>query len=54
MKPSELIEIYGSQSKAAKALNVTRAAVNKWVKQGFIPPVRLWHVLAIVKGWKPL
>jgi predicted transcriptional regulator len=54
MTPTELIKHYGSQVKTAKALGVSRAAVQKWVKQGRIPPVRYWHVMATVQGWKPL
>ena len=54
MKPKELVKHYGSQVAAAKALGVSRAAVQKWVKSGRIPPVRYWHVMATVKGWKPL
>jgi predicted transcriptional regulator len=53
MTPKQLVKHYGSQVKAAKALGVSRAAVQKWVKAGRIPPVRYWHVMATVKGWKP-
>jgi predicted transcriptional regulator len=54
MTPTDLVKHYGSQSKTAKALGVSRAAVQKWIKQGRIPPVRYWHVMAMVQGWKPL
>jgi predicted transcriptional regulator len=54
MTPTELVKHYGSQVAAAKALGISRAAVQKWVKTGRIPPVRYWHVMAMVKGWKPL
>jgi DNA-binding transcriptional regulator YdaS (Cro superfamily) len=46
MDINELVKTYGSQTKLAKALGVTRAAVNQWVLAGRMPKGRMWQVMA--------
>jgi len=46
MDINELVKTYGSQTKLAKALGVTRAAVNQWVLAGQMPKGRVWQVMA--------
>lgn len=46
MDINELVKTYGSQTKLAKALGVTRAAVNQWVLAGRMPKGRVWQVMA--------
>jgi DNA-binding transcriptional regulator YdaS (Cro superfamily) len=42
----ELVKRYGNQTKLAKALGVSRAAVNQWVIAGQMPKGRIWQVQA--------
>jgi len=42
----ELVKTYGSQTKLAKALGVSRAAVHQWVTAGQMPKGRVWQVMA--------
>ena len=37
---------YGSQSKVAAAFGVTRAAVQRWVREGVLPAARQWQYKA--------
>ena len=37
MSPKQVVRHFGSQTKAAKALGVTRAAVNNWLRRGRVP-----------------
>ena len=46
MDINELVRQYGNQKKLAKALGVTRAAVNQWVLAGRMPKGRVWQVMA--------
>jgi len=39
MTPNQVIKFYGSETDAAKALRVTRQAVNYWKMKGRIPAV---------------
>lgn len=50
MKVKELIDLYGSQTAAAKALGVSVVAVHKWVKAGVIPELRQYQIEKITKG----
>ena len=38
MTPRQIIDHYGTQSNAAKALGITRAIVSYWLKQNKVPP----------------
>lgn len=42
----KLVKEYGSQTKLAKALGVSRAAVHQWVVAGEMPKGRVWQVMA--------
>lgn len=37
VRPSELIDFYGSQRAAGVALGVTFQAISKWKQQGYVP-----------------
>lgn len=50
MKPKELIEYYGKQQAAAKALGVTQQAVARWCSSGEIPLLRQYHVERVTSG----
>jgi len=50
MKAQQLIDRYGSQSAAARALGVGRAAVNKWVKKGVVPELTAYKLQVVTKG----
>lgn len=46
----QLIEYYGSQSKVADLLGVTRAAVTQWVNDGVLPPLRAIQIEVMSGG----
>lgn len=45
-----LIEFYGSQSKLATVLGVHRAAVNQWLVNGNLPPLRAIQIEMLTGG----
>ena len=38
MTPKDLIKHYGSQAAACRAIGYTRAAFQKWTKNGYVEP----------------
>ncbi len=50
MTPQQVVEYYGSVSATARALKVTRSAVQNWVKDGFVPPTRQYHIHVATNG----
>lgn len=46
----QVIEYYGSQSKVADLLGVTRAAVTQWVNDGVLPPLRAIQIEVLTDG----
>lgn len=48
MKKSEVVEHFGSASKVAKALNITRMAVSAWPE--IVPIQRQYELEHITKG----
>lgn len=50
MKPRDVIEFYGTQQKAADALGCRQQSVQKWLKAGFIPPLRQFQIEALTGG----
>ena len=49
-KLNELIEHYGSQTKLAKVLKVTRFAVSQWISQGGLPSMRAIEIEVKTNG----
>lgn len=50
MKPLEVIEYFGSQDKAAKALSISQPALSKWVKSGEVPKLRQYQIEKVTNG----
>jgi hypothetical protein len=50
MSPADLIEFYGSQKAAAKALGVSFKTVSMWRRRGFIPNGRQYQVQLVTLG----
>lgn len=50
MTPSELIRYFGSATKAAEALGITKAAPGMWAKRGYIPLARQKIIEEITHG----
>jgi hypothetical protein len=40
MKTADVFEYFGSKSAVARELNIGKAAVSKWDKDGLVPPLR--------------
>lgn len=49
-KIDQVVREFGSQSALAKALNVNRAQVSTWLKDGRMPPLRAIQVESMTKG----
>lgn len=49
-KLQQVIGHYGSQSKLAELLGVTRAAVTQWVNDGVLPPLRAIQIEVMSGG----
>lgn len=50
MTLEEVIEYYGNQSKVARALHISRAALTEWKKRGYVPLVQQYRLEKITKG----
>ena len=50
MTPTQVVNHYGTISKAARELGVTYQAVQHWVKTNEIPEVRQWAIQAKTGG----
>jgi DNA-binding transcriptional regulator YdaS (Cro superfamily) len=46
----QIVKHFGYQAKLAKALNVTRMAVNQWVKDDKIPPAQAIKIEILTNG----
>jgi len=44
MTPQQVIDHYGSQSAAARALGIKQPAIAQWLIDGKVPPVRQYQV----------
>ena len=49
MKPKDLIKKYGSQNAAAKALGISRQAINKWFRDNKIPMLRQYQLIVLLQ-----
>lgn len=50
MKPQEVIEYFGSQEKAAKALGIKQPNLSLWLKAGAVPELRQYQIEKITNG----
>lgn len=50
MTPQDAIEFFGSQHRAAAALQISQPAIAKWVRRGRIPPVRQYQIQVVSRG----
>ena len=50
MRLEKLIDHFGSQTRMAKALNVTQGAVHHWVNADALPPLRAIEIERITFG----
>lgn len=53
MTPQEAIDIYGSVSRLARAIGVTRQTVHRWVNTGQVPP-HYQALITLLATMKPL
>lgn len=51
LEPSEAIRLAGSIRDLAELLDVRRQAVEKWLKDGKIPPRRLLELMQMKPRW---
>ena len=47
-----LLKEFGTQMALAKAFNVSRQAVSKWVKAGELPALRVYQARELLRGAK--
>jgi len=47
-----LLKTFGTQMALAKAFNVSRQAVSKWVKAGELPALRVYQARELLRGAK--
>ena len=50
MKPSEIIELYGTQAEAGKALGISQSAISQWLRDGEVPHLRQHQIQVITAG----
>lgn len=50
MSPTELINYFGNQSKAAIALELKQPNISRWVAKGSIPILRQYQIESLTKG----
>jgi DNA-binding transcriptional regulator YdaS (Cro superfamily) len=50
MKKQEVIEFFGGNNAAARALGITKAAVSAWGED--VPPLRVFHVRHVMEQVK--
>lgn len=50
MKPIDVIEYFGSQEKAAKALGMKQPNISKWLTRGVVPELRQYQIEKLTRG----
>lgn len=50
MKPIDIINLYGTQTSAAKALGVSQSAISQWLKDDEVPFLRQHHIQVLTAG----
>lgn len=50
MRPQEVIEYFGSQVSAAKALKVKQPSIAVWLKTGVVPELRQYQIEKLTRG----
>jgi predicted DNA-binding protein YlxM (UPF0122 family) len=48
MNIKELLKVFGSASEMARAFNVSRQAVSKWIKAGELPALRQYQAQVLL------
>jgi len=44
MSPDQVVEFFGTQSKAAKALGIVQSSISEWVIAGAVPEARQYQI----------
>lgn len=50
MTPNQVVDFFGSQSKAARALGIEQPSIHGWVSSGSIPEVRQYQIELATSG----
>lgn len=50
MNPKDVVEYFGSQTAAAKALGTFQPEVSRWVKMGYVPRLRQYQIEKLTRG----